>query len=111
MVGKLTPHVFFNAAAGSANSSWYPLDYNNGSMANERSISGVKASAGDSEIVLEARTLVINNGVTAGDVIVTATSWGAAVVSFSAVLVGPFTHVRTRCVGPSVSAASVVGIL
>lgn len=108
--GKLNTHVFINNVTASVVSQWYKVDYNHGGMINERSISGTKVSAGNSELVLEVRTLVMNGNTTVADVIATATVWNSAATIFSAVLIGPFTHVRARRVGAS-AAATVVGVV
>lgn len=108
--GQLTPHVFINNVTASVASSWYPVEYNHGGMQSERSISGTKVSAANSEVVVEVRTLIMSARSTVADVLSTATSWGGAVTNFSAIIVGPYTHIRARRVGTS-AAATVVGVL
>jgi hypothetical protein len=107
--GKLNTHVFINNITASIASSWYPVDWVYG-MNNERSISGSKTATSADEVVLELRTLVLNSGTTVADVISTATTWPSTAASFSAVIVGPYTHIRVRKVGAS-GAATVVGVV
>ena len=114
----ITPHSFLANVTASTVTDWYPIDYRHPGE-NLRGVVGSKTATSADTILLELRTLVVSAGTnssnapvvtTVADVITTATSWDQTVTTFSAVIQGPFTHVRVRKTGAS-AAATVVGLV
>lgn len=112
---RLKTHTFLNDVTASTVTDWYPIDYTTPGE-NVRGVMGTKVSAAGDSIILELRTLDVRIGkssnipVTAGDVIVTATTWAGSVTNFSAVIQGAYTHLRIRKTG-SDAGATVVGVV
>lgn len=103
---KLNNYTFLNAVTASTVTPWIPLDYKLDPGGTQRTIMGSKVATSADTVDLQLRILT-DDGV---EVITTATSWGASVTNFSAVIQGQATHARINKVGSS-AAATVVGII
>lgn len=105
----LHKHVFITSVTASTDSAWIPVDWKYHGI-QQRAVSGFKvATSADSVDVLLRTTVTAADGLTYS-VISTATSWGASVTNFSAVIQGPFEEIKVRKIGSS-GAATVIGII
>lgn len=103
---KLNAKTFLSSVATSTITAWIPLDYTLDVGGTQRTIMGSKvASSADS---VELHLMIQGDDGT--QVITTATSWGASVTNFGAVIQGNATHLRINKIGSS-AAATVVGIV
>ena len=102
---SLRPVTFYNAVvSGSSNGNWIRVDSAFGGI-QQRSVIGSKDTANTVEVQLK-----IIDG--AFEVICTATSWGAGVTNFSAIITGPFHQMRIRNLGGNGTAGtSVIGLV